>query len=101
MELHFTLSLTDDSVKHIAKLSSLELSEEEVIKMKTDLNDILGYMDKLSKVNTKGVSPTSHVHGITNVFREDLAKKSMEMEEIKKFAPDFGVGGFRVPKVIG
>ncbi len=94
------MNLSDETVRHIAKLAALELSDEEVSEMKEQLGEIIEYVDQLSEVATEGVVATSHVYGIVNSFREDIAKESFSVDEVKAIAPDYGLGGFRVPKVV-
>lgn len=69
-------SLTRDQVLHIAKLARLQLKEEEVDKMTTELSSILTYIDVLNELDTENVSPTAQVTGITNAFREDEVRPS-------------------------
>jgi aspartyl-tRNA(Asn)/glutamyl-tRNA(Gln) amidotransferase subunit C len=95
------LSLTNDQVRHIAKLASIRLEDHEVEIAKKELNSIFGYIDQLQKIPTAGVVPTSHVHGVVNFFRDDVAGRSLPLEELEKNAPDFSRDGFRVPKIVG
>ncbi len=94
------MSLDQKDVLHVAKLSALELSEQEAEEFTKDLQDILGYVERLESVDVHGVVPTSHVHGIVNDFRDDIAKNSLKLEEVAEMAPEFKGGGFRVPKVL-
>jgi aspartyl-tRNA(Asn)/glutamyl-tRNA(Gln) amidotransferase subunit C len=65
------MSLTYDDVRHIAKLSRLELSEEEVALYADQLTSILGYVDMLREVDTAGVEATAQATGLSNVLRPD------------------------------
>lgn len=69
-------ALSHDDVRHIAKLARLELSEEEVAQFATQLTSIVGYLDMLQEVDTKGVEPTAQVTGLTNSLREDTLRSS-------------------------
>ncbi len=95
------MSLTEKEVRHVARLSAIELKDEEVPKYQTELGDILQYVERLSQLQTRGVVPTSHVHGVVNFFRDDIIRDSIAAEELERFAPDFKNGFFRVPKIIG
>ncbi len=64
-------SLTNDQVRHIAKLARLKLSDEEVPVLAEQLSGIFGYIDMLREVDTTGVEPTLQVAGLKNAFRED------------------------------
>lgn len=68
--------LTDDQVRHIAKLARLTLTEEEVPKFAKELSAILEYVTKLQEVDAKDVEPTAQVTGLTNAFREDSVRES-------------------------
>ncbi len=94
------MSLSDKEVLHVAKLAALAVQPNEVEKLRRELNDILGYFEKLSEVQTRGVLPTSHVHGIVNTFREDVVQDSLPVEKLEQNAPDFIASSFRVPKIL-
>jgi aspartyl-tRNA(Asn)/glutamyl-tRNA(Gln) amidotransferase subunit C len=94
------VSLTDKEVKHVAKLSALKLSDEETAKSRQELSEILEYFQRLSSLSTRGVIPTSHVHGVVNFFRDDIIRDSLPVEDLEQLAPDFKNNSFRVPKII-
>jgi len=80
--------IDDATVKHIAKLSRLKLSEEEIGDYSEKLSVILEYIDNLNKLDIEGVEPTSHVvSNVRNVFREDKVTGSIPVEEVLKNAP--------------
>jgi aspartyl-tRNA(Asn)/glutamyl-tRNA(Gln) amidotransferase subunit C len=94
------VSLSDDEVRHVARLAAIELSDAEIPQLKEQLNSILTYVERLSELPTRGVSPTYHVHGISNVFRDDVHQPSLTAEELSGNAPDFAEGFYRVPRII-
>ena len=65
-------SLTPAQVRHIAKLARLNLDDAEVEKYAKELTNILGYIEMLQEVDTKGVEPTAQVTGRANVLRDDV-----------------------------
>ncbi len=65
-------SLSQDQVRHIAKLARLRLSDADVKKMSTELTSILTYIDTLNEVDTKNVEPTAQVTGRSTVLRDDV-----------------------------
>ena len=91
--------ISKDDVRHVAKLAELEFNEKDVEKITSQLDRILDHVAKISKVDTEGIPPTSHVLDIKNVFREDEAKPSVTQEEALKNAPDEENQGFKVPKI--
>ena len=95
------MSLTEKEVRHVAKLSALELGDDEIAVRCKELGDILEYVERLAAVSTRGVTPTSHVHGVVNFFRDDIIKDSLPVENLERMAPDVKNSSFRVPKIIG
>lgn len=63
--------ISREEVEHIAELSRIELSEDEVQKFAREISDVLGYVRQLQEVDTEDVEPIAQVTGKTNVFRED------------------------------
>lgn len=94
------MELTKELINHIAELAHLKLTDEEIKKFQKELSQILDYVNQLNEVDTSNVDPLHHPLPITNVFREDKVKKSIEREEALKNAPDSTDEFFKVPKVI-
>ncbi len=74
--------LTDDEVRHIAKLARLGLKDTEIHKFAIQLSDILGYVQKLDEVDTSQVLPTAQVTGLHNVMREDKEERFCMKDEL-------------------
>lgn len=68
-------------VPHVAKLANLPLSPNEEKKFEKQLSEILNYVEKLNKVDTKNVETTSQVTGLENITREDIATPSIAQKE--------------------
>lgn len=92
--------ISREDVLHVARLARLALSDEEVERMRRELDGILGYIDKLSTLNTEGVEPTSHAVPLTNVMRDDEPQPSYPRDEMLANAPDRAGELFRVPRII-
>lgn len=89
------------TVKHVALLSRLALSDEELSLYAGQLAAILLYISKLSQLDTAGVQPTSHVlASLQNVYRKDIPKPSLDSEKVLSNAPARDGGFFKVPQVI-
>lgn len=73
--------LSDDDVRHIAKLARLKLSDAEVKKLGKEMSSILDYIDILNELDTENVEPTAQVTGLTSVFREDEVHTSEATKE--------------------
>ncbi len=94
------MALTEDDVRHVARLSALKISDEEIPSLRNTLGDILDYVNRLSSLSTEGVPPTSHVHGVVNAFRDDIIKDSLPLDKVASNAPDFAGNSFKVPRII-
>lgn len=68
--------LSEEQVRHVAKLARISLTEAEIKKFSTQLSKVIGYMDILNEVDTKKVAETSQVTGLKNIMGEDEIKKS-------------------------
>ena len=93
-------NITKKDVEYVAKLSRLTLRGEEQEKFAHQLNMILEYMDKLNRLDTIGIEPTSHVIPLKNVRRKDVKKSSYPVEEVLVNAPDREKNYFKVPPII-
>jgi aspartyl-tRNA(Asn)/glutamyl-tRNA(Gln) amidotransferase subunit C len=94
------MKITLQEVEHVARLARLALSDGEKEQMRSQLDRILGYIEKLNQLDTTTVEPTSHVIPMTNVFREDAVAPSLSRDEALANAPDRLEGFFRVPRII-
>ena len=94
------MAVSIEDVNYIAKLAKLEFKEQELIDLAKDLNEILGYMDKLNELDTENVEPLSYPIEKDNVFREDKLQNSVTSESALLNAPDATEHFFKVPKVI-
>lgn len=92
--------ISQDEVLKIVKLSALDPGQEDISALTKEFNSILGYVRKLQEVDASSAAATSHVHGTTNVLREDAVEPSMPTEEGLANAPE-RVGSFiKVPLVV-
>jgi len=94
------VAIDRETVMHVARLSRLELTEEEIAIFPEQLSEILEAAEALQKVDTSGVEPTYHVASIHNVFREDEPHPSMAKEQVLADAPQVQDGMFRVPRIL-
>jgi aspartyl-tRNA(Asn)/glutamyl-tRNA(Gln) amidotransferase subunit C len=92
--------ITENDVKHIAKLAKLNFEDNEISRFVDELNSILDYINKLNELDTSNVDPTSHVLDIANVTRADIPERKITQIEALKNAPEEGYGHFKVPRII-
>jgi aspartyl-tRNA(Asn)/glutamyl-tRNA(Gln) amidotransferase subunit C len=97
------MKLTEQEVRHVADLANLALSDEEIARMRRDLDDILTHIDTLNELDTTNVEPMAQVlynAGETATLREDRERPTLGNTEALHNAPLAGSGYFKVPKVI-
>jgi aspartyl-tRNA(Asn)/glutamyl-tRNA(Gln) amidotransferase subunit C len=95
------MKITKDEVLYVAHLARLALDEESIEKFAGQIDQILGYIEKLNQVDTQGIKPTSHAISLTNAFRDDEEKQHIERDLALANAPEKEDGSFVVPKVVG
>ncbi len=88
-------------IAKVAKLARLALSEEELAKYGSQLEDILEHAERVGALPTEGVPPTSHPLPMTNAFRDDEIRPSLDREEVLEQAPARQGEYFRVPRILG
>jgi aspartyl-tRNA(Asn)/glutamyl-tRNA(Gln) amidotransferase subunit C len=93
--------LTEQEVRHVAKLARLKCTDEEIVTLTNQLGAILGYFAQLEELDTTDVEPLAHCLPIHNVFREDEIQPSLSNDEALANAPQRDGEFFAVPKVLG
>ncbi len=94
------MAITKDDILHVANLARLEMDNTRLDEFSTQLGEILGYVEKLNRADTEGVSPTSNAMALSNAFREDVVRPHLTNEDALSNAPENEDGSFLVPKVI-
>ncbi len=94
------MKITEETVDHIAHLARLEFTGESKVAIMEDMQNIIGFMDKLSEVDTEGIEPLIFMSDEINVLREDVAEVSVTQKEALKNAPKHDSDYFRIPKVL-
>lgn len=93
-------TITTNDVRHLAQLSNLQLSDDEITSLQTDLANILDYIDQLNEIDTSGVEPTYQVTGLENVWRDDAVDPStVTREDLLALASDQADNSIKVPQV--
>jgi aspartyl-tRNA(Asn)/glutamyl-tRNA(Gln) amidotransferase subunit C len=86
-----------EQVLHVARLSRLELSDDEVGKMASELSTVLGHIEKISELSLDDVPPTSHVVEVENTLRADVPVPCLPRDVVLSQAPAVQDDGFLVP----
>ncbi|VTS06336.1 Asp-tRNA(Asn)/Glu-tRNA(Gln) amidotransferase subunit GatC [Tuwongella immobilis] len=94
------MALDLQTVRKVATLARLSLSEADLQKMTEQLSAILTYVDQLGALNTDGVEPMAHPLPIQNVFRDDEPVPSLPVDAALANAPKRVGDFFGVPAVL-
>ena len=92
--------ITHEDVKYVAKLARLKVEDAELDRFADQLSSILSHIDKISELDLSEVEPTSHVIDLSNVFREDEPRPSVDRDEALANGPEVERGAFRVPPIL-
>jgi aspartyl-tRNA(Asn)/glutamyl-tRNA(Gln) amidotransferase subunit C len=96
------VKITEEEVRYVAELANLKLADEEIGRLRADLDEILTHVDKLNELDTSGVEPMAQVlydAGETATLRQDAARPGIGQQAALRNAPKAGGGHFKVPKV--
>jgi aspartyl-tRNA(Asn)/glutamyl-tRNA(Gln) amidotransferase subunit C len=93
-------SLDPDEVAHLARLSRLDLSAEELRDLGGQLDVILSAVSKVAEVAADNVPPTTHAVPVVNVTRPDEVRPCLTAAEALAGAPATAEGRFRVPRIL-
>jgi aspartyl-tRNA(Asn)/glutamyl-tRNA(Gln) amidotransferase subunit C len=99
--MDFMTALSRDDVQHLAQLSSLQLTDEELTNLQADIGNILGYIEQLGELDTSGVEPTYQVTGLENVWRDDsVTESAVTRETMLALSTESANHQVKVPKVL-
>jgi aspartyl-tRNA(Asn)/glutamyl-tRNA(Gln) amidotransferase subunit C len=93
--------ISRDEVAHLAMLSRLALSEEEIKLFAEQIDEIVGAVAAVQQVDTEGVEPMSHPHSIATAMRDDVLVPTLTAEQALDQAPATEDGRFMVPQILG
>ncbi len=90
----------DIDIAHVARLARLGLDARELDIYRRQLSVILEHAARVQEVATADLEPTAHPLGITNAFREDQVRPSLDRDEVLSQAPESRDGYFVVPPAL-
>ena len=94
------MSVDKSTVKKIANLARIAVSEDETETLASELNHILNWIEELGEVDTTGIAPLASVTGHNLPLRQDTVSDGDKVDEILVNAPEQASGFFVVPKVV-
>ncbi|MHC4401337.1 MAG: Asp-tRNA(Asn)/Glu-tRNA(Gln) amidotransferase subunit GatC [Planctomycetota bacterium] len=95
------MAISRDEVEKVSLLGRLLLTDDELERMTSQLDQILRYMDLLAEVDTDGVEPMAHAREVSDVFRGDEVRPGLKREQALSNAPSRDDECYRVPAVLG
>lgn len=95
------MALSPDDVAALARLARIEMTDDELAHLAPQLEVILESVASVSDVAGPDIPPTSHALPLTNVFRPDVVRPSLAVEEVLAGAPAAEQDRFRVPRILG
>lgn len=87
----------DIDIAHVARLARLDLGSDELETYREQLGVILEHAARVQSLDTDGVEPTAHPLEMTNTFRDDEVRPSLDRDEVLAAAPEARDGYFVVP----
>jgi aspartyl-tRNA(Asn)/glutamyl-tRNA(Gln) amidotransferase subunit C len=93
-------AISREEVAHLARLSRLAVTEDELDRFAGQLDVILQSVARVGEVAAEDIPPTSHSVPLTNVYRDDVPTPCLTQEEALSGAPDAYEGRFRVPRIL-
>ncbi|HEX6969634.1 MAG TPA: Asp-tRNA(Asn)/Glu-tRNA(Gln) amidotransferase subunit GatC [Micromonosporaceae bacterium] len=93
-------AISREEVAHLARLSRLAVTEEELDQFAGQLDVILQAVARVGEVVAADIPPTSHSVPLTNVLREDVVTPCLTAEQALSGAPDVSADRFRVPRIL-
>ncbi len=93
------MAISSEEVKHIAALSMLNLSEEEINKYTNNLQEIVEFANKINELNTDGVGESTVATNAFNVFRKDEPRNPLDRELLLSNAPTSNGEAYSLPSM--
>lgn len=95
-----SMQVDDALIDKLSKLAMLQFNDEEREEIKTDLQKMIGFIDKLQELDTTGVEPLLHLSNNMDVLRQDVPGNMINRNQALQNAPQHDDLYFKVPKVI-
>jgi aspartyl-tRNA(Asn)/glutamyl-tRNA(Gln) amidotransferase subunit C len=94
------VALSEDEVRHVARLARLALTDTEVTDLAPQLSAILDYAEQVGEVAAADVEPTVHPFALSNVTRADESRPSLARDRVLAGAPAVEQDRFAVPRIV-
>ncbi len=89
-----------DTVRRVARLARIAVSENELEALGGEINSILGFVEQLNEVDVTGIEPMTAVVPMTMKMRDDVVTEGEQADAVVANAPEHSDRFFQVPKVV-
>lgn len=94
------MNIDKETIYKVADLARIEIGENEVEDLQADMNKILTFMEKLNEMDTQHVEPLVYMNPEVNIWREDVVKQELTVNEGLKNSAVHNADFFLVPKIL-
>lgn len=71
-----------DKIRHIAEISNIEFSDEQLESFSDDFNGTLDLIEKIKEIDVSDVIETKYTNDINAYLREDVPEESLSIDEV-------------------
>jgi aspartyl-tRNA(Asn)/glutamyl-tRNA(Gln) amidotransferase subunit C len=94
------MNIDKETIVKVADLARIEIKEEEVVGLITEMSKILTFMEKLNELDTTDVKPLVYMNEEVNVWRVDEVIQELSVEDGLRNSANHNKQFFKVPKII-
>tara|TARA_B100000700_G_C14767725_1_gene725231 strand:- start:208 stop:495 length:288 start_codon:yes stop_codon:yes gene_type:complete len=87
-------------VKKVARLSRLDIPDQDLETFTSQLKKILDYIEQLNSIDTENIKPTTRAVEVVNSFRPDIVKQTQFRDDLLDNAPEREGEFYKVPKIL-
>jgi aspartyl-tRNA(Asn)/glutamyl-tRNA(Gln) amidotransferase subunit C len=85
----------------VARLARLDLTPAELERYTEQLGSIVGHFADVDSLDLSGVEPMTQPYPLVNVLRDDIARATLDRDEVLAAAPAAESNRFKVPSILG
>ena len=94
------MEIKREEIEHIANLSMLNLSDEDITRYTNDMKELVGFANKINELDTKNLEESAFALDATNVFRKDEVRESFDRELLLSNAPNSNGEAYSLPSMM-
>ena len=87
-------------VAYVAHLARVHLADDEIALFQGQMEQIVHYVEQIGQLDVDGVAPLSHTVSVSNIWRDDEPRPSIDHSTVMENAPDERDGLIAVPKIV-